>query len=253
MPAQPPPQCRSATTAQGPSIPPDQQAPETLPHRDQSAPSTGVGPVDSQGACSVGSGRLFRQKRKWLQIANTVSKTAAPAPSIQAGTGPFCRRRPCFCPESGFFFSPHRSVRRDLVARVRVCVLDPPIPAFSRRACTFSPPVAPVGSRSCAFPRLPISSLIDNLYSRMEHTMMIGSTAVAGRPSRPSGGRRSGPTTGAAEPIPPQGCEICEWARQCGSRVWECDACGRRRDFRAGAQLELLRGDDEPNVDRRRK
>ena len=69
--------------------------------------------------------------------------------------------------------------------------------------------------------------------------MMIGSTAVAGRPSRPSGGRRSGPTTGAAEPIPPQGCEICEWARQCGSRVWECDACGRRRDFRAGAQLEL--------------
>ena len=83
--------------------------------------------------------------------------------------------------------------------------------------------------------------------------MMIGSAAVAGRPSRPSGGRRSGPTTGAAEPIPPQGCEICEWARQCGSRVWECDACGRRRDFRAGAQLELLRGDDEPNVDRRRK
>ena len=58
MPAQPPPQCRSATTAQGPSIPPDQQAPETLPHRVQSAPSTGVGPVDSQGACSAVAGEF---------------------------------------------------------------------------------------------------------------------------------------------------------------------------------------------------
>lgn len=75
---------------------------------------------------------------------------------------------------------------------------------------------------------------------------MNGSPAVVGRPSRPSGFTE-------AESIPPQDCEICEWARQCGSRVWECDACGQRRDFRLGAQLELYREDDQPNLDRRRK
>ena len=52
-------------------------------------------------------------------------------------------------------------------------------------------------------------------------------------------------------PIPPLTCEMCEWARQCGSEVWECDACGRRRDFRPAGQLSLYRDDNEPNRDRR--
>lgn len=83
---------------------------------------------------------------------------------------------------------------------------------------------------------------------------MNRSAAVAGRPSRRRSRHRwGGAADDAGEPIPPQNCEICEWARQCGSRVWECDACGRRRDYRRGAQLELYREDDEPNVDRSRK
>ena len=76
--------------------------------------------------------------------------------------------------------------------------------------------------------------------------MTRGSAAVAGRPAgRGDEGRADGP------PVPRQACEICEWARQCGSRVWECYACGRRRDFRSGTQFELYRDDGEPNADGR--
>ena len=70
---------------------------------------------------------------------------------------------------------------------------------------------------------------------------------TAGRPSGPGGGDPAD----AGHPIPRLSCEMCEWARQCGAKVWECDACGLRRDFRAHGQFALFRDDDEPNLDRR--
>ena len=80
----------------------------TNPHR---VPA--LGPVDRRQRAHRLRGE-FPAEAQVLQITNMVSKAAAPIPSVHAGTRPSCPRPPCFFPISDFFFSPHRSVRRDL-------------------------------------------------------------------------------------------------------------------------------------------
>ncbi len=46
-------------------------------------------------------------------------------------------------------------------------------------------------------------------------------------------------------------CPSCQFAYECGSKVWECDGCDTRRDIRPAAlgtgQLSLVRSDDTVN------
>ena len=46
-------------------------------------------------------------------------------------------------------------------------------------------------------------------------------------------------------------CPSCQFAYECGSRVWECDRCETRRDLRppdvGDGQLSLVRSDDTAN------
>lgn len=79
--------------------------------------------------------------------------------------------------------------------------------------------------------------------------MNEGTSAAASKRGHTNGQDRS---DSDRSPGPPYDCDYCQWAFECGSRAWSCDACQSSHDLRDNAQLTMIRDDGSVNQENRR-